>query len=269
MKKEIMLLFIIIQFSCKIESTIDKEKPYREISYPVIAHSHNDYEQKTPIYTALKNGFTSLEVDIIYDGTAIKVSHDEKDLEEKPEFEASYLIPLIKALDRVEGDILLLVDIKKYDEELLRKLNAILEKYGHLLKSRDEEAKVKKRISVLLSGEIPRNKILTDKVNKYLFVDGRVTDLEKNFASNLMPLISMDFTSLTKWDGLSKPNQKIIEEIKTTIQLVHDQGKLIRFWKTKDNELVWLTLIGLEVDIIGVDEIDNFYEVMKKNNLLK
>jgi len=237
MKNEIfalLLLLLTIPSSCMEDSDFWKELEGQEINYTVIAHSHNDYERKNPLYAALGYGFTSIEVDIVYDGKEIKVSHDSKNLAGKPEFES-----------------------------LLVKLNAILENYKQYLVSRKSIEEQSNKIKVLLSGAIPREEILTEESNEFLFLDGRISDLDKNFSSALMPIISMDFTDLTSWKGIFEPSKNTIEKIRNTIQSVHEQGKLIRFWKTKDRALIWLTLIDLEVDILGVDDLEGFFKTME------
>lgn len=44
---------------------------------------------------------------------------------------------------------------------------------------------------------------------------------------------------------------------------------MIRFWSTNDREDVWLKLLDMNVDIVGVDDIEEFYGVMKKNGFVK
>jgi hypothetical protein len=39
------------------------------------AHSHNDYTRKKPLYNALENGFSSVEVDVFYRDGKFLVAH--------------------------------------------------------------------------------------------------------------------------------------------------------------------------------------------------
>jgi hypothetical protein len=120
----IALLFVCCTKSLPVCQT-DKLK----FQYPVIAHSHNDYDQDNPINTALEHGFGSIEVDIIYDGLDIRVSHDDKDLADKPLFKESYLIPIVDYVKTDSRGIYLLVDIKEYSDTLISKLNLLLEEH--------------------------------------------------------------------------------------------------------------------------------------------
>ena len=258
--KTINLVFLltILQQSCTGDVIPLCDIGDHKLTYPIIAHSHNDYEQDLPIITALNHGFISLEVDIAYDGSDIRISHDEDDLEDKPIFETHYLQPLIKQALPDSATYILLVDIKNYSESLLRKLNQILEKYKENLVSRTAPQLRENKIHILLSGDIPRETILQDSSSTYLFVDGRLNAFDLEAPEALIPLISMDYTDIS--------NQL---ELKAIIKQVHDQNKKIRFWKTKDKEDMWLNLIELEVDIIGVDDIELFCAIMQKNGLLE
>jgi len=57
---------------------------------PVIAHSHNDYKQNSPLTTAIDNNFASIEIDIFEHNGEIVVAHDEEELNESPTIEDLY-----------------------------------------------------------------------------------------------------------------------------------------------------------------------------------
>ena len=58
-------------------------------------HSHNDYTRKRPLWDALENGFTSIEVDVFLasDGS-LRVSHIPFALKLKPTLDELYLKPI-------------------------------------------------------------------------------------------------------------------------------------------------------------------------------
>ena len=218
----LILSLIILQLSCTGETIPLCEARIREFAYPIIAHSHNDYEQDMPITTALDHGFKSLEVDIAYDGTDIRISHDADYLKDKPFFETDYLKPLIEQALPDSVSYMLLVDIKNYSAPLLLKLNQILETQNEHLVSRIAPQLRESKIQVILSGDIPRETILQDSVNTYLFIDGRLTDFDLEAPAALLPLISIDYTDISN-----------LEQLEATIDQVHNRDKMIRFWKTK------------------------------------
>lgn len=246
-----------------VEKNISTSK--ETAKYPVIAHAHNDYEQKYPITTALNHGFTSLEVDIVFDGTNLIVSHDGENLDTKGHFEATYLVPLLNRLDANQEPIILLVDIKNYSEQMLAQLNSILKKHESFLLKRKEPISKTKKIQIVLSGAIPRAQIIANEANEYLFIDGRVEDLAFEYSQQYMPMISGNFTDISDWKGIQEPSKATIQTIQKRINTVHQKGKKIRFWKTAETELLWRTLIELKVDIIGVDTIEKFYATFHSN----
>ena len=253
--------FIICQLSCTNESfppcLIDSD----QIDYPFIAHSHNDYDQVLPISTAIDHGFTSLEVDIAFDGLDLRISHDDKNLDEKLEFEESYLLPLMNQEIR-DGGVLLLVDIKNYSPQLIDQLNLILNKHECKLVSRSTLNDTEGKIKIVLSGEIHRQEIVEDATNRFLFIDGRLTDFDLNASSDIVPLISLNIADISNSDA---DNEGALRNV---ISQVHDQNKMIRFWNTNDKESVWLSLIELQVDILGVDDLEKFCGAMKANGFI-
>ena len=260
--KEIITISILalMYLNCSEEILPDCLDDFGAISYPVIAHSHNDYEQDVPITNALSHGFRSIEVDIAYDGSEIRVSHDDKDLSEKPEFEEMYLFPILDKGIGEEG-LILLVDIKNYSANLIKKLNAILVTHEEKLVSRANLESDSSKLKIILSGEIPREQLINNDENRFLFIDGRLNNTDLNFSSDIVPIISLNISDIS--DSNATHDEKLIE----VIDQVHEHNKLIRFWNTNDKESVWLKLIDLDVDIIGVDDIDKFCGVMKKNGL--
>jgi len=260
-KPQFISILLLCVLGCTRESFPPCQIDIEMVNYPFIAHSHNDYEQKHPITTAINHGFSSLEVDVAFDGSDIKVSHDEKNLDEKPGFENSYLKPLIANYQRESGTILL-VDIKNYSEELIDKLNLILNQYEDNIVSRNNPDQIENKIKIILSGEIPRQTLINDTSNKHLFIDGRLNNIDLSESTVIVPIISIKISDISNSDADNE------EEIQKVVKQVHDQNKMIRFWNTNDKESVWLKLIKLKVDIIGVDDIEHFCGAMKANDFI-
>ena len=247
----IVLLFIS---SCNTSRPVSCVVQSDLIDYPIMAHSHNDYDQEEPIITAINHGFRSIEADIYYQNSKLHVSHDDEDLEKKSTLSVQYLDPLVKHIQDDHEGIQLLVDIKNYSVELIDLLNQDLATYDQYLVSRDAPMLTKNKIKVVLSGEIDRENLITDDSNEYLFIDGRISDLDNAYSSGIVPMISENVSRFEDEDHL----RAIIDE-------VHSQGKTIRLWNTEDTEETWLQLLELNVDFIGVDDINKFYCIMKAN----
>ena len=229
----------------------------------ILAHSHNDYEQKIPLFKALGHNFQSIEIDIIRDGNQLVVSHDTVGLDKKETIEKLYLKPLKNYLIKNKGkNIWLLIDIKEYDETILDLLHEIIMEYETLFKRRHFLEK-EKPLQILLSGDLPRAAIMDNKKYVFFFIDGRISDLGKSYDAELMPLISANFSHHSTWDGKGKMDEQEYLSVLKIIQLVHAENKKIRFWATADKKRMWKTLQDLGVDVIGVDHIGRFGRFMK------
>ena len=68
-------------------------------------HSHNDYTRDSPLYDALKYGFTSIEVDVYWHKGRMVVTHDDKLLDEKPTLQELYLNPLSSIIQNNGGTV--------------------------------------------------------------------------------------------------------------------------------------------------------------------
>lgn len=270
MKKGMTPLFFILLLMGSCEKSSDHLcVENQELNYPIIAHSHNDYEQTFPILTALNYGFKSLEVDVVFDGSNIKVSHDLDNLNEKELFEDSYLLPLTQEIRSISSEIFLLIDVKHYTDELFQKLTQTLLKYEEFLISRNGASNENRKIKIILSGDIPKKLLIENDSNEYIFIDGRLNEFDLNASSSIVPIISIDFSDISNWPNRHIFSDEVKSEMNVIINLVHKKNKLIRFWNTKDKESVWLKLIDLNVDIIGVDDPGKFCEIMNKNGLTK
>lgn len=247
-----VLFFLITIFSC---NQLSAQRSIR-------LHSHNDYEQAYPLETALINNCGSIEIDIILDNNRLVVSHDTVLLENKPSIEELYLIPLsTKPIEQLQ-DLWILIDIKLYTPQTLILLDDLLEKYDFLFKKVDS-SNDQSPLKVILSGDIPKKEIAKSESFPYFYLDGRVDDLTDHYYSRRMPLISANFSHFSSAQGTEKISEDEYHEIQQVIQECHAQNKQFRFWKTSDSHAMWNQLIGLKVDVIGVDRPSTFRQYIE------
>jgi len=228
-----------------------------------LKHSHNDYEQEVPLYTALDNNFNSIEVDIFEFAGTIVVSHDEDQLEEKPSLNDLYLHPLSKYPFRTNQTLFLLIDLKMNGHTILDLLHEEIKVYPELFKNRNSPSKYTP-LQIVLSGSVDKDYVISNDAFSYFFVDGRLDDLEKNYDSGIMPLISADLEDLYCWRTSKKVTKNKLKPVVDAIHDTHQQNKFIRFWNTADEPTLWDLLIALNVDIIGVDNIDRLVQYSTK-----
>jgi hypothetical protein len=99
---------------------------------------------------------------------------------------------------------------------------------------------------------------------RYVFLDGRLSDIGKNISVNIMPLISIDWKDEFLWRGknsISRSESNRLDELTTK---VHLEGKKLRFWGAPDNQKSWEMLYFAGIDLINTDKIIELYDFMIK-----
>jgi hypothetical protein len=225
------------------------------------AHAHNDYEHGRPLFDALDQGFTSVEADVFPLGGDLLVGHDEKSLKSTRTLEGLYLKPLAERVRRNGGHVysrasrfFLLIDIKDMPRETYRILQQVLPKYGEMLTA-VERGKVREgAITIVLTGNRPE--IKTDAANpRYVALDGRLTDLDSRVPAHVTPMISEDWSKHFQWNGKRPIPADERAELQRIVTKAHAAGRVVRFWKTPENETVWRELRLAGVDLINTDQL--------------
>ena len=218
-------------------------------------HAHNDYINERPLYGALEFGAHSIEIDIVYDAGLLKVSHDLTKLKAKPTIETLYFDPLIQLIKLNDIQKLwLLVDLKTTGKATLDLLHQIIQDRNDYFVSRDEPF-VRKPFQVILSGNINREVIAQNSKYKYFFLDGRPSDLGKEYDQSVMPMISTRFDRRINKHGPYKIRRNSRRFISKLNKQVEKEGKVLRLWNTPDEIPVWKVLRRLGVDVIGTDDV--------------
>ncbi len=232
-------------------------------------HSHNDYEQRTPLFDALKHGYTSIEVDIQYHEDKLAVAHDPEDLNSKPSLRDLYLSPLDSIIQVHEGTIfkddsttlILMIDLKEEKQRTLKKLATLLDDYKMHLYKRHNGLQTWGPLKVLLSGDPPLS-TLQELNRSYFFIDGRVDIIYPSALVNMVDRISASYALV--WNAADRD-----QSIRDLAKWSRDYNRKLRFWATPDKPELWQKLNDLKVDWISVDDLkgyrDFYYsEVIKK-----
>ncbi len=253
MKK--LLLFCLVHLLC---TAVLAQQPL------VNAHAHNDYEQDRPLLEALENGFISVEADIHAIDGELYVVHDRpSDLATIPTLEQLYLRPLEQRITENRGEVYpgydgffyLMIDIKTEAEDTYVLLRQVLEDYTGIISvvSGDQEEK-QRPVKVFLSGNRPIETVLRDP-KKFVGLDGRPADLEKNYPPAIMPVISDNYRRFLSSRDPKTIDDKELAHLKQTIAEAHAQGKLLRLWAIPDNPEMWEFLLSIGVDLINTDRL--------------
>ncbi|WP_421919299.1 hypothetical protein [Marinifilum sp.] len=233
-------------------------------------HSHNDYYQAQPLHDALKNKLVSIEADVFLQDGKLLVGHSKDELNSKLTLKHLYLDPL-KLLARQNKNlrIILMVDIKENGLAAYNALKPILKPYQQMLSSVIDNEVYTRQVSIILSGDRPVQTV-SNEAKRFVFLDGRLNQLNDHTDWSLFPLISDSWGDHFKWKGNGAISSEEENKLKTLINDCHLQHKLIRFWglpKEKDKaEAFWRLFSRLGVDLIGTDSPDHFQNFMLSNH---
>lgn len=213
-----------------------------------IIHSHNDYKQSVPFWSAFANGATSFEADIFLKDNNLYVAHDLKDIHTSKTLENLYLKPLenvLKLQYQQDKKHILLIDIKSDAVATLARLVTILKAYPAIINS--------KNIQIIISGNRPNATTYVDYPD-FIFFDYQ--ELGSEVATeiwNKIGMVSVSFRRFSEWNGkgrLTHPDEKRVAEV---IAKAKKTNKPFRFWASPDSKRAWRVLSEMGVDIINTD----------------
>ena len=229
-----------------------------------LAHSHNDYNRKNPLKDALSNGFTSVEADVLYIYGKLYVGHNmpDKKRHNLKTLTKQYLKPLyqhFKANDGeiykgYEGDFYLWIDIKFEAGRSYKALRERLYPFREMLTYYEKGELHQGKVTVILSGDRPFRQLLFDDL-KLMTLDGRPSDLDKNYPTKVMPFISEQASKISKVISYEDVGEKEIQRIHEFAAKAKAQGKKVRLWATPEKEELWEELIKAEVGLINTDDL--------------
>ena len=230
--------------------------------YPVKIHSHNDYTRISPFYEAYAQKVYSIEIDMYYLNNTFYVCHDEEDINPDKTFESLYLKPL-QFLYHTNGGkpwpdttrpLQLMLEIKSNNADDY--LNALTRNYLQQHPEIFDPAQNPNAVRIVITGHIPS----PDKFSRYpeyILFDG---DLNIEYTPEQLSrvgLFSMNFKSLSSWNGKGSLTREDKEKVSAAIKKAHSLGKEIRFWGSPDNLTTWNTFHNMGVDYINTDRVED------------
>ena len=231
------------------------------------AHSHNDYENKTPFRLAYNNHFGSIEADVWVVKGDLFVAHNMKDILPGRTLDSLYIKPIVRILRENMGKawkdspstFQLLIDLKTSVAQTLPLLVEKLEQYPDVFNPR----KNKNAVRIVITGNRPEPSEFKNYPG-FVFFDG---NLEREYDKKQLKrigLYSENFKTFSTWNG----SGDIIEEerisLQNAIDSAHSLKKKIRFWNSPDNPEAWNTFMVMEIDFINTDQIAELGEYLNK-----
>lgn len=240
------------------------------------AHAHNDYLHDPPLFAALEHGFASVEADVFLVGDRLCVAHDPDKVSPERTLQSLYLDPLRQRVKANEGHVyrggsrfLLLVDLKSAAEPTYQKLHETLAQYRDMLTTFDSQGRKEGAITVVVTGNRPLE-LMQSQPLRYAGYDGRLTDLDRDAPTDLIPLISDQWGMHFTWRGDKPMPPEERQKLGDIVQKAHAKGRLVRFWATPDlrsaeREAVWRELLSAGVDLLNSDDLKGLQEFLLKH----
>ncbi len=221
-------------------------------------HSHNDYLQTKPFFTAYAHKVDEMEADIFLIGDSILVAHSKKEINSSSTLYSLYLKPIAEAFKahkkKVSSDkqytFSLMIDVKENWNLVYPSLKREIEKYGDLFNRKA----LKTGVQIVVSGSRPDHATF-NTYPKWLFFDGlpNITYAKKDLKR--ITMISDNFGTYSKWKGVGEIPEADKDKLRKVITSAHQLHKPIRFWGAPDTEACWKQLVALGADIINTDKI--------------
>jgi len=96
---------------------------------------------------------------------------------------------------------------------------------------------------------------VNDDATRYLFLDGRIRDLNSQEDSSLVPLVSIDWNVIRLRNLLRGKGDEVMKQM---TDRAHSQGKRIRIWGAPNTEKSWTKMLKSNVDWLSIDDHERF-----------
>ncbi len=218
------------------------------------AHSHNDYEQKTPFFLAYNEAFGSIEADIFLHNDSLIVGHTTADLVYKRTLQSLYLDPLLEKVKLNKGNpyddparkLQVMIDVKTEGVATLNKLVEVLKQYPALIHS--------KNIRFVISGNRPPDSSFTSWPS-FIWFDGELYKHYSLASLSKIVMLSDNLKRYTRWNGKDSISTHDFGLLDSVIHKAHSLKKTVRFWDAPDTPFAWQVFVKLSVDYINTDHI--------------
>lgn len=241
---------------------------YAQIRVIYVAHSHNDYTRKRPLYDALENGFASIEIDVFERNGKFLVAHTILGIRKHKTIERMYLEPLKQLVNENNGSVYkndttlleIMIDLKgEWNEEKFKLLQKLLWQYNTVFSFYENGNFVTKACKLLVSGGGNMSWFQND--NPRLFSkDAGLGDISSNISTQFIARNSASYKGCFTWKGRGEMPEF---EKQKLIQLCDEAKKYnrkIRFWRCPNNEKVWKELLDAGIGWVNVDKLKKFKE---------
>jgi alkaline phosphatase len=220
-------------------------------------HSHNDYKQKKPFFTAYQSKMASIEADIWEKDGDLYVAHEKNEIRKKNTLDALYIQPIVKIFNENGGRawksseqvFQLLIELKS---PTVQTLNLLIQKLNVHQEVFDCKAN-KYAVRIAITGNIPPKETFTDYPD-FIRFDGGIDESYTNEQLKKIALVSDNLEIFSNWKAKGAIPEQDREILLNAVNAAHAKGLKIRFWNAPDNPETWSEFIKLGIDFINTDQ---------------
>lgn len=247
---------IIVLSSCKPheKNIIIGEPNYR-------SHSHNDYRHKRPLFDALENGISSVEIDIYRFAGKLWVCHLPTGIIRFRKIQDWYFEPLKKILNTNGGFVYkkgepfyIMIEMKTKTKRTFPLLKKVLAQYKDILTSYSNNSIIQRPIVVSILGGKNDEFWLKDSL-RYCGIELSI----EQACDSLNPFLYTQF----RMHAGNPENVSNSYYIKA-IECAHKYNRRIRANAGEDKEYNWNALLKYGIDFIHTDDLIGVNKFIKK-----
>ncbi|KAI1006012.1 hypothetical protein K3495_g2213 [Podosphaera aphanis] len=253
---------------------------------PKSIHSHNDYWQPIPFYSALSVGAISIESDVWLYNDTLLVGHEQAALTPTRSFENLYIQPILDVLSRQNPSVstfspgtsyngvfdmnarqtlYLWVDVKTDGAETWPRVVEALEplRVRGYLSSTDGQTFTPGVVTVIGTGETPLN-LIQSVVPRDYFWDAPIGALDSsltNITTLISPFASGEFPRIFGPVTDAAFSEEQLGLLRKQVRMAHEKGIMVRYWDQPEWPLstrnaIWRQLKREGVDVLNVDDVE-------------
>ena len=139
----------------------------------------------------------------------------------------------------------------------------MLKSYQDILTRFEGNQVIEGAVTAILSGNRPRAMLKAESV-RWAAYDGRLEDLGADNPESpaFIPLVSSNWNRIAPWYGTGDLSEEGKQKLIHYVNLAHDEGRIIRFWATSNNPVVWETLYDAGVDLLNADDLEGLQNLL-------
>lgn len=240
---------------------------------PIIS-SHN-FSTKNDLWESIGNGILNYQADVMYIYGKLYVTPLMPDSagHKLPTLTEAYLYPLYNQFKKNNGeiipgyseDVFLILNFMAQPIQIYKQLAIEMRPFADMLTYKVEGTDHKGKLRILIKDKTQFEAINNTKP-VFLGLVGNMSDIDKKFDSNKMPLIEVDFNEITAWKGTGNIPFEDFMKIKNLVTKVHTQNKKFSLINCPANKSVADLIQTSKVDFINTSEairMAGFFETTK------